>query len=184
MMKKSKTPPLVVYKASAGSGKTFTLAAEYIKLLIDNPQSFRNILAVTFTNKATEEMKTRILSQLNGLANGYADSSDYMKKIVEETGTDTSLVKERASMALHGMIHNYDHFHVETIDKFFGMSNNEFMNETPSETKIQMAEALKKLITDQPFSKITVQDIVAACNINRNTFYYHFETRVGTSSTK
>ena len=119
MMKKSKTPPLVVYKASAGSGKTFTLAAEYIKLLIDNPQSFRNILAVTFTNKATEEMKTRILSQLNGLANGYADSSDYMKKIVEETGTDTSLVKERASMALHGMIHNYDHFHVETIDKFF-----------------------------------------------------------------
>ena len=119
MMKKSKIPPLVVYKASAGSGKTFTLAAEYIKLLIDNPQSFRNILAVTFTNKATEEMKTRILSQLNGLANGYADSSDYMKKIVEETGTDTSLVKERASMALHGMIHNYDHFHVETIDKFF-----------------------------------------------------------------
>ena len=119
MMKKTNTPPLVVYKASAGSGKTFTLAAEYIKLLIDNPLSFRNILAVTFTNKATEEMKTRILSQLNGLANGYADSSDYMKKISEETGTDPSLVKARASMALHGMIHNYDHFHVETIDKFF-----------------------------------------------------------------
>ena len=49
------------------------------------------------------------------------------------------------------------------------------MNENPSETKIQMAEALKKLIKEQPFSKITVQDIVTACNINRNTFYYHFE---------
>ena len=49
------------------------------------------------------------------------------------------------------------------------------MSENPSETKIQMAEALKKLIKKQPFSKITVQDIVAACNINRNTFYYHFE---------
>ena len=49
------------------------------------------------------------------------------------------------------------------------------MSETPSETKNQMAEALKKLIKNQPFSKITVQDIVAACNINRNTFYYHFE---------
>ena len=55
------------------------------------------------------------------------------------------------------------------------MSNNALMSETPSETKNQMAEALKKLIKDRPFSKITVQDIVAACNINRNTFYYHFE---------
>ena len=58
------------------------------------------------------------------------------------------------------------------------MSNNGFMNENitnPSETKLQMAEALKRLIKDHPFSKITVQDIVAECNINRNTFYYHFE---------
>ena len=50
---------LTVYKASAGSGKTFALAIQYIKLLVKNPQAYRNILAVTFTNKATEEMKTR-----------------------------------------------------------------------------------------------------------------------------
>ncbi|MCR4953726.1 MAG: TetR/AcrR family transcriptional regulator [Treponema sp.] len=49
------------------------------------------------------------------------------------------------------------------------------MNENPSETKLQMAQTLKKLIQDRPFSKITVQDIVTECNINRNTFYYHFE---------
>ena len=49
------------------------------------------------------------------------------------------------------------------------------MNENPSETKIQMAQSLKKFIKGRPFSKITVQDIVADCNINRNTFYYHFE---------
>ncbi|MBQ1709528.1 MAG: TetR family transcriptional regulator [Treponema sp.] len=55
------------------------------------------------------------------------------------------------------------------------MSNNYYMNENPSETKLLMAQALKKLIKDRPFSKITVQDIVAECNINRNTFYYHFE---------
>lgn len=55
------------------------------------------------------------------------------------------------------------------------MSNNRFMSENNSETKSLMAEALKKLIKDRPFSKITVQDIVAECNINRNTFYYHFE---------
>ena len=59
---------LTVYKASAGSGKTFTLAVEYIKFLIRNPWSYRNILAVTFTNKATDEMKTRILGQLYGIS--------------------------------------------------------------------------------------------------------------------
>ena len=58
---------LLVYKASAGSGKTFTLAVEYIKLLIINPRAYRNILAVTFTNKATGEMKERILQQLYGI---------------------------------------------------------------------------------------------------------------------
>ena len=59
--------PLTVYKASAGSGKTFTLAVEYIKLLIADPLAYQKILAVTFTNKATEEMKIRIISQLYGL---------------------------------------------------------------------------------------------------------------------
>jgi AcrR family transcriptional regulator len=49
------------------------------------------------------------------------------------------------------------------------------MSDNPSETKLQMAASLKRLIKDRPFSKITVQDIVADCNINRNTFYYHFE---------
>ncbi len=55
------------------------------------------------------------------------------------------------------------------------MSNNTGMSDNSSETKIQMAEALKRLIKEQPFAKITVQDIVKECNINRNTFYYHFE---------
>ena len=65
---------LTVYKASAGSGKTFTLAVEYIKFLIRNPWSYRNILAVTFTNKATDEMKTRILGQLYGISHSLPDS--------------------------------------------------------------------------------------------------------------
>ena len=63
-LQEHRPPSLTVYKASAGSGKTFRLAIDYIKLLIANPHSYRNILAVTFTNKATEEMKMRILSQL------------------------------------------------------------------------------------------------------------------------
>ena len=111
--------PLTVYKASAGSGKTFTLAVEYLKLLIEDPSSYRHILAVTFTNKATEEMKMRILSQLNGLANGYEDSNDYLEKICNELGKDKDFVRERAQKALTFIIHHYHYFRVETIDKFF-----------------------------------------------------------------
>ena len=77
--------PLTVYKASAGSGKTFTLATEYIRLIVENPTSYRNILAVTFTNKATEEMKMRILSQLYGVWQGLPESENYLQVIVEKT---------------------------------------------------------------------------------------------------
>ena len=69
---------LTVYKASAGSGKTFTLAVEYIKLLVADPFAFRKTLAVTFTNKATEEMKMRILSQLYGIAHQLPSSQPYL----------------------------------------------------------------------------------------------------------
>ena len=79
---------LTVYKASAGSGMTFTLATHYIKLLVENPMQYRNILAVTFTNKATEEMKMRILSQLYGIWHQYPDSKSYTDKLTEELGCD------------------------------------------------------------------------------------------------
>ncbi len=111
--------PLTVYKASAGSGKTFTLATEYIKLVVENPQSYRNILAVTFTNKATEEMKMRILSQLYGIWKQLPDSEKYLQVICEKTGLDKAFVSERAGMALSNLLHNYNYFRVETIDTFF-----------------------------------------------------------------
>ena len=111
--------PLTVYKASAGSGKTFTLAVEYIKLLVQNPTSYRNILAVTFTNKATEEMKMRILSQLYGISKGLDDSKSYTDRILALTGLPIQTVKERAGIALHLLLHNYNYFRVETIDSFF-----------------------------------------------------------------
>ena len=78
---------LLVYKASAGSGKTFTLAVEYIKLLILNPRAYRQILAVTFTNKATAEMKERILSQLYGIQIGDKDSRRDRKNRTGDTGS-------------------------------------------------------------------------------------------------
>ena len=110
---------LTVYKASAGSGKTFRLAIEYIKLLIDDPTAYKNILAVTFTNKATEEMKSRILSQLYGLWKGLPDSGDYLEKIVEETGKPQELIARKAGEALTNIIHDSHGFCVETVDSFF-----------------------------------------------------------------
>ena len=110
---------LTVYKASAGSGKTFTLAVEYIKLLVLNPTSYRTILAVTFTNKATEEMKMRILSQLYGISRDLPDSNAYMERIIAETELSREQVTQRAGEALHLLLHNYSYFRVETIDSFF-----------------------------------------------------------------
>ena len=111
--------PLVVYKASAGSGKTFTLATEYIKLLVLNPQNYRTILAVTFTNKATEEMKMRILSQLYGIWKELPDSDNYTQKVQQETKLPVHTIRERAGEALHLLLHHYNSFRVQTIDAFF-----------------------------------------------------------------
>lgn len=122
---------LTVYKASAGSGKTFRLAVEYIKKLIISPVSYEGILAVTFTNKATEEMKMRILSQLYGLAYSLPDSNPYLNVMLPElqkeneetpfadTAVDAAFVRRRAAIALRNLLHNYHQFRVETIDKFF-----------------------------------------------------------------
>lgn len=118
---------LTVYKASAGSGKTFRLAVEYIKQLIINEKNYEHTLAVTFTNKATEEMKMRILSQLYGLAHRLESSNDYMEVIVEDLSrlpflkddVSEEFVAKRAQAALSRLLHDYSLFRVETIDRFF-----------------------------------------------------------------
>ena len=111
--------PLTVYKASAGSGKTFALAVQYIKLVVQNPQAYRNILAVTFTNKATEEMKTRILSQLYGIWKQLPDSDIYIQEVCQKLDASPEFVSQRAGIALELLLHNYNHFRVMTIDTFF-----------------------------------------------------------------
>jgi ATP-dependent exoDNAse (exonuclease V) beta subunit len=110
---------LLIYKASAGAGKTFTLAVEYIKHLIRNPRAYRQILAVTFTNKATGEMKSRILQQLHGIWKGEIASEPYLNRIREEIGQPVDTIRQAAGTALLYMLHDYSRFRVETIDSFF-----------------------------------------------------------------
>lgn len=110
---------LLVYKASAGSGKTFTLAVNYIRRLILNPRAYRQVLAVTFTNKATAEMKERILHQLYGIREGDPASDPYLKHINEGLGMEEEELRQRAGAALQYMLHDYNGFRVETIDSFF-----------------------------------------------------------------
>ena len=113
---------LLVYKASAGSGKTFTLAVEYIKHLILNPRVYRQILAVTFTNKATAEMKERILQQLYGIWVSDPASEPYLNRIREDLqwkNLSEDDIRLAAGTALQYMLHDYSRFRVETIDSFF-----------------------------------------------------------------
>lgn len=113
------TKPLTVYKASAGSGKTFTLAVEYIKLLVADPAAYRQTLAVTFTNKATEEMKTRILSELYGIWRKLPSANDYADAVCKQLKMNPDEASKQAGVALKNLLHNYSYFRVETIDSFF-----------------------------------------------------------------
>lgn len=110
---------LTVYRASAGSGKTFTLAVEYISLLVKDPENYQHILAVTFTNKATQEMKMRILSQLYGIANSLQSSQQYFNKVKEKTNMPDAVIRNNARAALTLLIHRYNNFRILTIDAFF-----------------------------------------------------------------
>ena len=112
-------PRLLVYKASAGSGKTFTLAVQYIRQLIEDPYSYRRILAVTFTNKATTEMKERILSQLYGIATSLKSSDGYLKEIMKTSTKSVDEIRRDANIALKNIVHDYSRFRIETIDSFF-----------------------------------------------------------------
>lgn len=112
---------LTLYKASAGSGKTFMLTVRYISFLARYPQSYRSILAVTFTNKATAEMKQRILEQLYGIAHSLPSSDAYfgaVRSLVRPDISDQS-IRENARQALTLILQDYSNFRVETIDSFF-----------------------------------------------------------------
>ena len=119
-----------IMKASAGSGKTYNLAKTYITLLLKNEDryAYRHILAVTFTNKATEEMKSRILKELHILATSPA-TSDYHDAFVPDVFPHDAALSSRAAAVLRDILHDYSAFAVSTIDKFFQQTLKAFSRE-------------------------------------------------------
>ncbi len=116
-------PPLKILKASAGSGKTFSLTAHYLTLLFSGETKYREILAVTFTNKATAEMKGRILKVLEALATGRGSEKDnasgYREILLEAyPHWDAADLQQRATEVYRKILHDYSRFAVSTIDGF------------------------------------------------------------------
>lgn len=127
---------ITIYKASAGSGKTFNLARQYIKLILGHKteegnyvlnrpgarSGHRAVLAMTFTNKATEEMKSRIIHELAVLAGsekGWDKKSPYEETLCKDFGCSPEQLADAARDALYGLLYDFSRFSVSTIDSFF-----------------------------------------------------------------
>ena len=119
---------LSLYKSSAGSGKTHTLVLEYLKIVLARPEIYRNILAVTFTNKATDEMKGRIISSLSDLSTQSDEAlqknpmflglQDHFSKTDQKLPPNFS-IRKNARKALSLILNDYSNFSVSTIESFF-----------------------------------------------------------------
>ncbi|MGV8828680.1 MAG: UvrD-helicase domain-containing protein [Breznakibacter sp.] len=126
-MKEKAMSLLKIYSASAGSGKTFTLAGDFISLLINDPSNYSAILAVTFTNKATAEMKTRIIENLYLLATETNElnekdqkkQADLLAYHIQETGKSERQIRVACRLALNSYLNDFSKFNVSTIDSFF-----------------------------------------------------------------
>lgn len=116
------SPSFSIYDASAGSGKTYTLVKEYLKIILSSPKNdaYRNILAITFTNKAVHEMKSRIVGSLSEFAKDEPSSkaADLMADLSRDTGLSIIKIKTKSQQIIKHLIHNYAAFDISTIDKF------------------------------------------------------------------
>ncbi|MBF2707404.1 UvrD-helicase domain-containing protein [Flavobacterium soyangense] len=115
-------PSFSIYDASAGSGKTYALVKEYLKIILvaNKNDAYRNILAITFTNKAVHEMKSRIVGSLSEFSkdNPSEKAQDLMQHLAIETELSIIQIKTKSQQIIKHIIHNYAAFDISTIDKF------------------------------------------------------------------
>ena len=158
------TEKIKILKASAGSGKTFALAKEYIRLLLQSgdPYAYRHILAVTFTNKATDEMKGRILKELDILASN-PEKSSYLAYMEEYTGKDKRYISSMSKTLLSNILNDYSAFSVSTIDRFFQRALKAFSREIGQFASYQVEldkNSLIKESVDRILDSLTEKDKV------------------------
>ena len=145
---------LTIYRASAGAGKTHKLTGEYLTLLFSAPGAFRRILAVTFTNKATDEMKSRIVAELHNLASGAP--SDYLQALMQRYELPEARLRKQAHQILIALLHDYSAFNISTIDRFFQQITRAFSREIglqggyniELDTNLVLNEAVDELMND------------------------------------
>ena len=115
-------PSFSIYDASAGSGKTYALVKEYLKIILvaKKNDAYRNILAITFTNKAVHEMKSRIVGSLSEFAKEEPNekAKGLMQHLATETGLSILQIQTKSQQIIKHIIHNYAAFDISTIDKF------------------------------------------------------------------
>lgn len=153
--------PFIIYKSSAGSGKTYTLTLEYLKLALQSPRSgFKQILAVTFTNKATAEMKQRILEVLERLSQGVKQGEFLDEQLMIHLNLDENQLQIRARETLLSILHGYGYFSVSTIDSFFQKVIRSFAREMDLQAKFDLemdTDAVLERLVDRIVEKV-VQD--------------------------
>ena len=165
---------LTVYRASAGAGKTHRLTGEYLTLLFTGPGAFRRILAVTFTNKATDEMKTRIICELYNLASG--EKSDYIELLISNSMIDSSIsmylynkyllsneiyinhLKENINYLIVDSLENCNSAEVDFISKLMDFTNEAYLyiNETKDYASFNNVD--KVYIQDKLFNRCEIID--------------------------
>ena len=143
---------LSIYKASAGSGKTYTLTQEYLRLVLRPNTKPRHILAITFTNAATADMKRKIVETLADLANGNYPG---WQNLLEDASTDENTLRRRAREVLRVLLHTWQDFSVKTIDSFvqnlikpFAFELGLPQNYTPNIEEIKLGEEITQRIID------------------------------------
>jgi len=153
-------PAFSIYDASAGSGKTYTLVKEYLKIILvsKKPDAYRNILAITFTNKAVHEMKSRVLESLSQFTkeNPSEKALQLMQDISSDTGLSLNAITEKAKSIIKNLIHNYAAFDISTIDKFTHKVIRAFAHdlnlpitfEVSLDTEILLTEAVDAIIAE------------------------------------
>jgi ATP-dependent exoDNAse (exonuclease V) beta subunit len=152
---------LTLYSASAGTGKTHTLTGEYLSLLFKGRERHRHILAVTFTNKATAEMKSRIIDELFRLADG--QSSAYLTQLSAGANKSEAEIRAQAKRLLTAILHDYSAFHISTIDHFFQHTIRAFTREIGLQGNYQIELDETRMLED------AVESLLAGLEKNENT---------------